>query len=143
MRKFLIYPNTVMSNSTKLADKFDTRAAETIVAAGNAAPPELLEWVQDLNWPVAKVLAPFLASAGSNVVPGIRQIFVSNDDTWKWNVVVGVVARSSELIALLRPELERIVNAPTPGERLEGLDQVVAELLDRHDSIAYRPIAVD
>jgi len=114
----------------KLVDKFDTRAAEAIVATGNAATSELLEWVQDMNWPVAQVLAPFLASAGSDIVPGIRQVFASNDDTWKWNVVVGVVARSSELTALLRPELERIVHAPTAGERSEGLDQVVAELLE-------------
>jgi len=129
-RKFLIHLNSVMPNPTKLVDKFDTRAAEAIVATGNATDPELLEWVQDLNWPVAQVLAPFLASAGSNVVPGIRQIFASSDDTWKWSVVVGVVARSPELTALLRPELQRIVHAPTPGERSEGLDQIVAELLD-------------
>ncbi|MYN45300.1 DUF5071 domain-containing protein [Pseudoduganella sp. FT93W] len=119
-----------MPNSTKLTDKSDTRAAEAIVAAGGAAAPELLEWVQDINWPVAKILAPFLASAGSNVVPEIRQIFASNDDTWKWSVVVGVVAKSSELIALLRPELERIVHAPTVGERSEGLEQFVAKLLE-------------
>ncbi|MCU6500404.1 DUF5071 domain-containing protein [Rugamonas sp. A1-17] len=119
-----------MPDPTKLADKFDTRAAEAIIATGNAADPELLEWGQDLNWPVAQALAPFLASAGSNVIPRIRQIFASNDDTWKWSVIVGVVARSSELTALLRPELERIVNAPTPGEPSEGLDQVVAELLE-------------
>jgi len=115
-----------MPNPSQLVDKFDTRAAEAIVAAGNAADPELLEWVQDLK----QVLAPFLASAGSNVVLGIRQIFASSDDTWKWSVVVGVVARSPELTALLRPELKRIVHAPTPGERSEGLDQIVAELLE-------------
>lgn len=65
------------------ADKFDTSTAEAIVASGDAADPSMLEWVQDLNWPVARVLAPFLASAGSIVAPGIRQVLESSDDTWK------------------------------------------------------------
>lgn len=113
----------------ELRDKFDINTAAAIVDAGEAADPVLLEWVQDLNWPVARVLAPFLASAGVVVVPGIRAILASDDDTWKLNIVSGVVARSIELIHLLRPELQRIANAPTPGERVEGLDVIVAEIL--------------
>lgn len=112
------------------ADKFDTRAAEAVVAMGNAAVPGLLEWVQDLNWPVAQVLAPFLASAGGVMVPGIRQILFSNDDTWKWSVLCGVVAKSPELTELLRPELERLASSPTSGERSEGLDHIAVALLE-------------
>lgn len=112
------------------ADKFDTSTAEDIVASGDATDPGLLEWVQDLNWPVARVLAPFLASAGGVVAPGIRLVLESSDDTWKSNLVSGVIAHSKELIALLRPELKRIANAPTSGEQAEGLDIIVTELLE-------------
>lgn len=112
------------------ADKFDTSTAEAIVASGDATDPDLLEWIQDLNWPVARVLAPFLANAGGIVAPSIRRILESNDETWKSSVVSGVVAKSTELIALLQPELKRIAITPTSGERSEGLDQIVVELLE-------------
>lgn len=112
-----------------ITDKFDTDIAAAIVDAGDASDAALLEWVQDLNWPVARVLAPFLASAGAVVVPGIRAILASSDDAWKSSIVIGVVAQSTELIHLLRPELERIASAPTPGERAEDLDTIVVEIL--------------
>jgi hypothetical protein len=116
------------------SDKFDTSTAEAIVASGDASDPGLLEWVQDLNWPVARVLAPFLASAGSVVAPDIRRVLGSSDDTWKSSLVIGVVSNSKELIELLQPELLRIANSPTSGERTEGLDEVVAELFDSQSS---------
>ncbi|MGW8390577.1 DUF5071 domain-containing protein [Pseudoduganella sp. HUAS MS19] len=113
-----------------IADKFDTAAAAAAVAAGDAADPALLQWVQDLNWPVATVLAPFLACGGRTVVPGIRQVFASSDDTWKYSILVGVVAKSSELVALLRSDLERLASQATPGERAEELDKLAADLLE-------------
>jgi hypothetical protein len=111
------------------ADKYDVGAAEAIVASGNADDPRLLEWVQDLNWPVAQILAPFLASAGRILAPAIREVLASHDNTWKWSVMTGVIARSPELVALLRPELERIAAAPSVGERDADLDRMAGELL--------------
>lgn len=113
-----------------IADKFDTAAAEAIVASGDTTDPALLQWVQDLNWPVASVLTPFLARGGHTVAPGIRQVLASTDDTWKYSVLVGVVAKSFELIALLRNDLERLANEPTSGERAEELHEVAAVLLE-------------
>ncbi|WP_177307696.1 DUF5071 domain-containing protein [Pseudoduganella namucuonensis] len=75
-------------------DKFDMSTAEAIVTSGDTADPVLLEWVQDLNWPVARVLAPFLASAGCVVAPGIRLVLESSDDIWKLSLVSGVVSNS-------------------------------------------------
>ncbi|QYF91807.1 DUF5071 domain-containing protein [Massilia sp. PAMC28688] len=112
-------------------DKHDVGTAKAIVTAGDAGDPRLLDWVADLNWPVAQTLVPFLASAGRIVAPGIREVLASDDDTWKWSVVTGIIARSPELVMLLRPELERMVKVPSQGERDEGLDQVASELLDR------------
>lgn len=111
------------------ADKHDVGTAEAIVASGNADDPRLLEWVQDLNWPVAQTLAPFLASAGRIIAPGIREVLASHDSTWKLSITTGVIARSPELVALLRPELERIAAAPSLGERDEDLDRMASELL--------------
>ena len=110
-------------------DKYDVETAKAIVTLGDAGDPCLLEWVQDLNWPVAQTLAPFLANAGRIVAPGIREVLASDDDTWKWSVFTGIIAYSPELVVLLRPELERIAKSPSQGERDEGLNQMADELL--------------
>ena len=61
------------------SSKGDLPAAKRAVAAGWPAVepvlPELLEWIQDVNWPVAPVLMPFLASLGDPLVPHLRPIF--------------------------------------------------------------------
>ncbi len=56
-----------MSNALPLPqDKYDTEAATALVGAGweSIAPvmPQILTWMQDLNWPVAHILQPFLVS---------------------------------------------------------------------------------
>src|SRR4051794_23281462 len=54
-------------------NKFDLKRAQAAVEVGYPAVapilPELLEWLQDYNWPVAHILAPFLASIGEPLVP--------------------------------------------------------------------------
>jgi hypothetical protein len=49
-------------------DKHDTDSAAALVSLGWEAVlpvvPEIMEWVQDSNWPVARVFSPFLVEAG-------------------------------------------------------------------------------
>ena len=44
-------------------DKHDKRSAAALVALGwnkvEQAIPEILEWLQDINWPVVPILVPF------------------------------------------------------------------------------------
>ena len=55
--------------------KSDLETANRAVAAGYPAVKpvlgELVEWLKDYNWPVAHVLAPFLAKIGIPLVPHI------------------------------------------------------------------------
>ena len=114
-------------------DKCDVRGAEAMVACGYPAVepvlPRLLEWIQDGNWPVARVLAPFLATLGAPLVPHARRILNGNDDTWKYFLVQDVVAKSAELVVLLHPDLERLALSATEGEAAEGLPSMAAGLL--------------
>lgn len=123
-----------MSNALPLPrDKYDTEAAAALVAASweNIAPvmPQILEWMQDLNWPVAHVFQPFLVSVGVPLVPFIRDVFATDDEQWKVNVLVSVVGFSPELATALRADLERMANNPTAGERLEGVSEEAREIL--------------
>jgi len=92
---------------------------------------QLLEWIQDQNWPVAQILAPALANVGTPLAPGVRQVLAGNDETWKYNVIESVVARSPDLSRLLHPELERIAFEPTPSEQAEEVDRVARAALEQ------------
>ncbi len=115
------------------ATKFDTEKAAVLVALGfRAVEPvmlQILEWLQDLNWPVGHVLRPFLVSIGSPLAPYIRVVLEGQDDGWKYSLLRGVVDQSIELAQALRPELERIATNPSPGESREEVDQAAAEML--------------
>lgn len=66
--------------------KKDLERAEAAVKAGYPAVEpilgRLIEWLQDCNWPVAHVLAPFLESVGAPLVPHIWRVLRTNDDIW-------------------------------------------------------------
>jgi hypothetical protein len=114
-------------------DKFDTPRAEAIVAVGYPAVapvvPELLAWIQDGNWPVAQIIAPFLATIGAPLIPHIRAILATDDNMWKYWVLSHVVQHSPEIAAALREDLVRLANSPTRAETAEELDQLAQEFL--------------
>jgi hypothetical protein len=91
---------------------------------------ELVEWLQDCNWPVAHVLSPFLASIGKPLVSHIRNVLQTNDGAWKYWVIARLLPSLPEADALeFRPELERLCYSPLPNERNEELDQQARDVL--------------
>ena len=116
-------------------DKYETERAAQLVALGfpevEPVIPQILAWVQDLNWPVARVFQPFLAGIGSALAPYLRPILETNDDTWKYSLVVGVIGKSADLARALRPELERLALHPTQSESAEDLNGLAAEILQQ------------
>jgi len=114
-------------------DKFDTKRAEELVALGYPAVtevlPSMLEWMQDLNWPVAGVLQPFLAGIGAPLTAHIRSILKSTDETWKWAILQGIVCESHELAESLRSELTRLAETPTPSEVHEELQALAQQIV--------------
>jgi len=116
-------------------DKSDLAAANAAAMVGWPAiepfAEPLLAWVQDANWPVAQVLAPFLASVGVPLVPHIRQVLAGEDEGWKYSLIATIVAQSRDLTSALRPELERIAFEPTPSELAEEVSDVAREALEQ------------
>jgi hypothetical protein len=113
--------------------KFDTNLAERLVALGfpvvEPVLPQILEWVQDMNWPVSRVFQPFLVSIGSPLVPYVRAVLATHDDSWKHYVLIGIVSASPELARELRQDLDRLVQFPTHGEMTEEVSDVAAAVL--------------
>lgn len=53
--------------------------------------PELMTWVQDMNWPLAVSVAPFLASLGSALAPSVQEVLDSTDGMWKYWLITAVL----------------------------------------------------
>jgi hypothetical protein len=113
--------------------KHDTDRVQTIVELGLPAVepmlPALLEWMQDMNWPVARALQPFLASIGGPLAPHVRRVLETDDNVWKGWVLRYVVASSPELRTMLRADIERIATCPTLGEQVEKLDMLAKKIV--------------
>jgi hypothetical protein len=114
-------------------DKMEIAKAEALVKLGYPAVepllPQIVGWMQDLNWPVAQVFQPFLASIGLPLAPHVRSVLATEDDIWKYWVLLGVVRNSPELTNALLSDLVRLAHRPTAGEEAEGVSQVAQEIL--------------
>ncbi len=118
-------------------DKFDEDAVARARAVGfpalNPILSELLAWLQDANWPVARPMASLLAVTQQEIVPYIKEVLNSEDGIWKyWTIDLLVDDLSQEVRELLQDELFRLAEKPTQNDRLEGVDVVARRVLMTH-----------
>jgi hypothetical protein len=121
-------------------DKMDTERAEALVALGYPAVipvlPELMEWLQDTNWPVAQVVAPFLATIGLPLVPYIRQVFATDDEDWKMRVMRRLVETSPAIFDVVQENIREMAHTLPKNKDEEALRETAQEVLDHYSSIA-------
>ena len=94
----------------------------------------LLEWLQDMNWPVAKPVADVLAKHPKLTAPYIINLLSPDqtDDIWKYWIITDLLPLfgCQELLPII-PHIKRIASAPTLGEHTEEVDIRAEELLER------------
>lgn len=119
------------------SSKRDTAKAEQLIALGypkvEPVLPQILEWVQDLNWPVAIVFQRFLITIGAPLAPYVRAVLLTSDDPWKYSLMIGIVWASPGLAQALRQDVERIARTPTAGELAEEVSEAAAQVLKSLD----------
>ncbi|WP_340013757.1 DUF5071 domain-containing protein [Paenibacillus sp. FSL K6-1318] len=94
--------------------------------------PELMEWLQDGNWPISKPVEDLLLRLGEDLVPHIKDVLQTQDPQWEYFILVGLIDRLPiSHLSLLQTDLVRILESPTPSEVLEELDEVIVELLEK------------
>lgn len=117
-------------------NKFDVDRARAAVDAGYPVVepilPKLLEWLQDINWPVAQILYPFLASIGTPLIPHIQHVLDTNDEIWKYWIITFIVSESPEVAAYFRDILVRLASSPTERETEEGLNEAAQAVLEKY-----------
>jgi Domain of unknown function (DUF5071) len=118
--------------------KGDVQRAEAAAAAGYPAVEpilgDLMVWLQDYNWPVAHVLAPFLRGIGpvDPLVAIVRAILDGDDSVWKYHVLYQVVdGWDARGIARIASQLERLAGTPDAGDVAEGVDEAAGIMLAR------------
>ncbi len=115
-------------------DKFDFERIDEVKLMGKheVAPliPGLLEWIQDMNWPIAPQVVEILLDHPDEIVPHIRAVLATEDDIWKYWCLEYVVRRlPNHYQQMLIEDLKRMETDPTEGEKLEEVDKLASEIL--------------
>jgi hypothetical protein len=90
--------------------------------------PDLLEWLQDMNWPIAGPVAEILKPFSDNIVPEIIKILKTNDGFWKWGTLTTLARTTTN--QMLLTEIERMAKFPTRDEIEEGLNVEAIAILN-------------
>ena len=98
-------------------DKFDIGAVEQLKQADEAVVvpllPQMLEWIQDMNWPVAEPMLEVLLQYPNELTPLVEQVLIGDDAMWiYWCLVkvVPVLPFYSKLV--LADAVEKIASQP-------------------------------
>ncbi|MEP0214397.1 MAG: DUF5071 domain-containing protein [Cellulophaga sp.] len=92
--------------------------------------PELLTWLQDLNWPVADPIALYLQSIAEYITDDIIAILKSKDEVWKyWLVLVFGTNATAPIAPKLLAEFKRIATQPTKAEIAEETQDLALEVI--------------
>ena len=102
-------------------DKFDDRHLDDIRALRDEEfsllAGELLEWIADINWPVAPKIVPILLDRQALVFPHLQKALQSEDIMWKCWIMRLLVPKLKTAYQLeLKGEIERLF-------RLRGTDE--------------------
>ncbi|WP_169083976.1 DUF5071 domain-containing protein [Paenibacillus sp. PL91] len=97
--------------------------------------PQLLEWLQDMNWPIAQDIEDIILKYEEHLITHIRVVMKSNDGGWKYFLLHGLITRlSNEILLELKPDLVRMKLCPTKDEIVAEIAEKIEDLLVRIDS---------
>ena len=121
------------------ADKFDVEAVERLseLSDDELRPliPELLTWIQDMNWPVAGPAAELLSERKELVEPFIPPLLRAEqkDEVWKYCLIRTLVkAWGNSASDCIKNEVMRIAASPTDTEKAEEVNEAAVIAADTY-----------
>lgn len=119
-------------------DKHDLERAQVLLACSESELepylPELLEWLGDLNWPVAQIVFEVLHKISPDKLwPFFQAILTQTEDgVWKYNCLTYIeTAFSGADLRMLQEDLEAIQANLTERDKLEEVDLMLTDLLGK------------
>jgi uncharacterized protein YejL (UPF0352 family) len=94
--------------------------------------PELLEWLQDYNWPVARPIATLLKRFFPQILPDLIPVLESHDAIWKYwilQIFFDDADHETVLPKQILSILQRMVENPTSQEKEEELNLLADKIL--------------
>ncbi|WP_390599087.1 DUF5071 domain-containing protein [Bacteroides sp. f07] len=117
-------------------DKFDLDAAKRLSLATpeqvSAVATPLLEWIADMNWPVALEIIHVLPKFHKELLPSIEPILLNreNDIIWKyWIISQLLIQFPKESLLTLLPIIQEYANLIPHNEDEEDLKEVSLDFL--------------
>lgn len=91
--------------------------------------PDLLEWLQDMNWPVSRPIADFLIPFTEEISSELIKILKTNDEMWKYWILLSFGKNIKNKSVL--NEIERITKNPSQGEIENDVFEIANEILKK------------
>lgn len=92
--------------------------------------PELLGWLQDMNWPIANEIAEILRHHEDVVFPHIPGILQSDDAMWKLWVMEGLVPHFRlEHKQMLKQDIAALITEETTDEDVIAVSECAKKCL--------------
>jgi len=98
--------------------------------------PDLLVFLQDMNWPAAYLISDLLGKFGEPVVPHVKLIFqtVDDDDIWFYWIIVSIISYwDKHLVFQLKNELVEIVKDPNKYDSSIEALHILKDILPQFD----------
>ncbi len=118
-------------------DKFDLDAAKRLSLATpeqvSVVATSLLEWIADMNWPVALELIHVLPKFYKEIIPSIELILINpeNDAIWKyWIISQLLIQFPKEGIINLLPIIQEYADSVPNNEDEDDLKKSALDFLD-------------
>jgi hypothetical protein len=92
--------------------------------------PQLLSWIQNMNWPVAAPVADYLLTVSPSITSEIIEVLKGNNDVWKYSCL-HVFGYQETIDPLLLEEIKRIATYPTAGEIETGAEEEAHAIIEK------------
>lgn len=113
-----------------LKDKFDIERIETLTDYEIIKnQEELLTWMQDINWPVAKILSEKLIPYIPKMEKSLLKILQGNDFDWKLNILY-LFTSCNEIPSSILNQVRLMLQSDT---ELSDIKDACEEVLDKFE----------
>ncbi|MFG4001547.1 DUF5071 domain-containing protein [Flavobacterium aquidurense] len=113
-------------------DKFDYETVDRLKSCSydqiESIIPELLEWLQDMNWPISQPIAEYLLPFFEKIAPEILKILQGKDEVWKYWMLVTFGKITKDKLVL--EEINRIAKNPTQEEADNEVSEIANEIIN-------------
>jgi hypothetical protein len=92
--------------------------------------PQIFEWVEDINWPIAPKLAEVLVKFDDMIVPYLIDLIRNPDGLREYSVYFYMLPILTDIqLHLIKGELMRVAYNPSDFEKQEGYDKIALKYI--------------